>query len=274
VKRKIEEATSILKELGIPREQQNERSALTFLSLLYLTPDTPWSQAKDPLMGIRPMMDFFREHYGKNYAENTRESVRRQTIHQFLDASIVIANPDEPERPTNSPKAVYQIEAGLLKLLRTYGTSEWEKGLKTHLSSVETLKKKYAQEREMKRIPVEVAPGETIALSPGGQNVLVEKIIQDFCGYFVSGGKLLYVGDTDEKWAYYDEKKLRELGVEIESHGKMPDVVVYHTAKNWLVLIEAVTSHGPVNPKRQGELKHLFRGSSAGLVFVTAFLDR
>jgi adenine-specific DNA-methyltransferase len=40
------------------------------------------------------------------------------------------------------------------------------------------------------------------------------------------------------------------------------------------VLIEAVTSHGPVDIKRHNELKHLFRGSKAGLVFVTAFESR
>lgn len=54
----------------------------------------------------------------------------------------------------------------------------------------------------------------------------------------------------------------------------MPDVVVHFTKENWLVLIEAVTSHGPVNPKRVTELKALFAGSKVGLVFVTAFLNR
>lgn len=273
-KMKIDEALAILKNLDVPREQQNERSALTLLSLLDLKPDGKWKDAKSPLMGITPMMDFFDEHYGKKYAPNTRETVRRQTIHQFLDAGIVVINPDRPERPTNSPKAVYQIEAGLLELLRTYGTPEWEKGLKTWLTSIETLKTKYAREREMKRIPITVAPGKEITLSPGGQNILVEKIIKDFCSTFTAGGRLIYVGDTDEKWAYFDDILLKVLGVTIEAHGKMPDVVVYHEKKNWLVLIEAVTSHGPVNAKRRGELKALFKGSKAGLVFVTAFLDR
>jgi hypothetical protein len=54
----------------------------------------------------------------------------------------------------------------------------------------------------------------------------------------------------------------------------MPDVVVFHRSKGWLVLIEAVTSHGPVNPKRHHELQELFANSRVGLVFVTAFLDR
>lgn len=273
-KKKIDEASAILRDLNLPREQQNERSALTLLALLNLKPETPWQEAGEPLMGITPMMEFFEEFYGKKYAPNTRETVRRQTVHQFLDAGIASINPDDPERPTNSPYAVYQIEPGLLKLLRTYATAEWEKGLKTYLASAETLKEKYAREREMKRIPIQVGKGKRITLSPGGQNVLVEKIIKHFCEYFTSGGKLVYVGDTEEKWAYFDERLLRSLGVEINVHGKMPDVIVYVERKNWLVLIEAVTSHGPVNPKRRGELKALFKHSKAGLVFVTAFLDR
>lgn len=273
-KKKIDEASTILRQLNLPREQQNERSALTLLSLLNLEPGTPWAKASEPLMGITPMMEFFDRHYGKKYAPNTRETVRRQTVHQFLDAGIVNINPDDLERPTNSPYAVYQIEPGLLKLVRTYGTSEWEKGLRTYLASVETLKKRYAREREMRRIPVQIGKGKTISLSPGGQNTLVERIIKDFCEYFVGGGQLVYVGDTDEKWAYFDERRLKSLGVEINVHGKMPDVIVYLERKNWLVLIEAVTSHGPVNPKRRGELKALFKNCKAGLVYVTAFLDR
>jgi hypothetical protein len=60
----------------------------------------------------------------------------------------------------------------------------------------------------------------------------------------------------------------------MDSHGKMPDLVVHRADKNWLLLIEAVTSHGPVSPKRLAELQHLFSKSSAGLVYVTTFLTR
>jgi adenine-specific DNA-methyltransferase len=273
-KKRIDEALEILKALGLPRDQQNERSALTLLSLLNLKPDTPWSNAEAPLMGITPMMEFFAKHYGKMYAPNTRETVRRQTVHQFLDAGIVTINPDEPARPTNSGKTVYQIDARLLELLKAWGTHEWEKEIRNYLSSVETLRKRYAQEREARRIPIEVAPGKTIGLSPGGQNILIDRIIDDFCSVFTPGGKTVYVGDTEEKFAYFDEALLKSLGVQIDFHGKMPDVVIYHEKENWLVLIEAVTNHGPVNPKRMNELKKLFSGCKAGLVFVTAFANR
>ena len=104
--KKIKEAITILNDLGFPRQQQNERSALTLLSLLDLKPSGSWENASNPLMGITPMMDFFQEHYGKKYAPNPRETVRRQTVHQFMQAALITANPDKPARPTNSPKAV------------------------------------------------------------------------------------------------------------------------------------------------------------------------
>lgn len=271
---KIKEALSVLKDLGLPQEQQNERSALSLLALLDMGPDTSWADASSPLRGITPMMDFFTEHYGKKYAPNTRETVRRFTIHQFVQAGLVVPNPDKPSRPTNSPKTVYQIEPSLLELLRFYGTDKWMNRLKIYLTSAESLKKKYARERKMQRIPVQVAKRKRISLSPGGQNVLVKKIIDEFCPRFTPGAKVLYVGDTDKKWAYFDVELLADLGVSVEEHGKMPDVVIYHENKKWLVLIEAVTSHGPVNPKRRLELEELFKSSSAGLVFVTTFLDR
>ncbi len=271
---KIMDALNILNALGLPRQQLNERSALTLLSLLSLEPESGWADASDPLMGITPMMDFFSEHYGKKYAPNTRETVRRQTVHQFLQAALIIANPDKSSRPTNSPKAVYQIEPSALKLLRSFGKPEWKGNLNKYQLKVKTLTKLYEREREMQRLPVKMADGQEIKLSPGGQNVLVKKIVEDFCSLFTPGGHIIYVGDTQSKWSYYNAKTLVTLGVTIEEHGKMPDVVVYHIKKNWLVLIEAVTSHGPVNPKRRQELKKLFIGSSAGLVFVTAFIDR
>ncbi len=273
IKMRIDEALEILKQLGFPRAQLNERSALTLLALLNLKSSEPWHSSSSPLMGITPMMDFMAEHYGKTYKPNTRETVRRRSIHQFLDAALIVANPDDAERPINSPKTVYRIEESALELLRTYGTQEWDKSIRTYLASVQTLQERYAQERVMSRIPV-VIEGEIKTLSPGGQNVLIEKIIKEFAPRFTPGGKLLYVGDTDEKFAHFNHKELTNLGVSVDSHGKMPDVIIYFTQNSWLVLIEAVTSHGPIDPKRKSELETLFRGSHVPLVMVTTFLSR
>jgi adenine-specific DNA-methyltransferase len=127
--RKVEEALAVLQELGLPKAQQNERSALTLLAFLDMKASTPWAQASTPLMGITPIMEFIFGRYQKKYAPNTRETIRRQTVHQFLEAGLIVANPDEPRRPVNSPKAVYQIEAKALVVLRAYGSKEWPKQL-------------------------------------------------------------------------------------------------------------------------------------------------
>jgi type II restriction enzyme len=142
------------------------------------------------------------------------------------------------------------------------------------MPTAKTLEKRYGKERDMLRVPVVLSNGEEIKHLPGRQNVLVKKVIADFCSLYTPGGRVLYVSDTEEKWSYLDFDALTELGLAIEEHGKMPDVVVHHREKNRLFLIEAVSSHGPVSPKRRQELKELFAGSKAGIVYVTAFLDR
>jgi len=270
----IEAAHHILISLGLPRAQQNERSALCLLALLDLTPGKAWADAKNPLMGITPIMDWAREHYGKDYAPNTRETVRRQTMHQFVDAGIALYNPDKPNRPVNSPKAVYQIEPAALALLRSFDSPAWHDNLTTYLAERETLAARYAKEREQNRISVQIAPGKKITLSPGEHSELIRAIIEDFAPRFAPGSVLVYVGDTGDKWGYFDAVLLAGLGVDVDSHGKMPDVVLYYTEKNWLLLVESVTSHGPVDSKRHAELAQLFAGAKAGLVYVTAFPNR
>lgn len=270
----ISRALRILELLGLPRAQRNERSALCLLALLDLKPGTAWADAGNPLVGITPMMDFCRVNYGKNYAPNTRETFRRQTMHQFIDAGIALYNPDKPDRPVNSPKAAYQIVPEALALLKKYGTPAFGAALAGYLSTRKTLAQKYAKEREQQLVPVKIAAGQEINISPGEHSDLIKVIVESFAARFVPGGILVYVGDTGEKWGYFDEDLLMRLGVTVDSHGKMPDVVFYYPEKDWLLLVEAVTSHGPVDGKRHAELARLFAQSTVGLVYVTAFPSR
>lgn len=270
----VDEAIDILHQLGFPQAQLNERSGLTLLALLDLTPDKAWTKATAPLRGITPMMAFMAEHFGKKYAPNTRETVRRQSIHQFQAAGMILRNADDPTRAVNSAKTTYQVTTYALRLFRTYGSRKWSRALKRYQVQATALTERWAKQRQLHRIPVMLPDGVEITLSPGGQNVLIAALVQDFCAMFTPGGRVLYIGDADQKRAVLDESGLAALGVTIEGHGKMPDVVVHHVDRDWLVLIEAVTSHGPVHPARHDELQVLFSNSAARLVYVTAFLDR
>lgn len=267
----IDSALQILTALGFPRQQLNERSACTLLALIELRPDRSWADARSPRVGITPVMAWARQHYGKDYAPNTRETFRRQTMHQFRDAGLVLYNPDRPDRAVHSPAAVYQIAPHALALVRLFGTPEWEQQLVAYLAMWRPLAERYAKERTMQRVPVLLGDGKELELSPGAHSELIRDIIMNFAPRFAPGSVLIYAGDTGEKLGYFDEERLARLGVKVDSHGKMPDVVFHYTEQNWLLLVESVTSHGPVDAKRHAELMALFAGSTAGLVYVTAF---
>jgi hypothetical protein len=271
---RIDEALAILADLDMPRGQRNVRSALTLLALLDLRADRRWAKASSPLIGITPIMDWMRDHYDKIYKPNTRETVRRQTVHQFMQAGIVIKNPEHAGIPVNSPKAAYQIEPTCLALLRTYGTAEYALRLKGFKAAQPGLAAKYAKARDMEMIPVKLASGKEIKLSAGAHSELIKKVVEEFVPRFVPGGQLVYIGDTGDKMGYYDKDLLESMGVTVDDHGKMPDAIIYYDDKGWLVLAEAVTSHGPVDAKRHEELEYLFRDAEPGLVFVSTFPDR
>lgn len=272
--KRIAEARKFLGLLGFDAERSNERSALVLLALLELGPDVEWHEAERPMLRTVQIMQWLREVYGKDYKPNTRETIRRFTLHQFAEAGLVVQNPDRPDRPTNSPKWCYQIESAAYGLITAFKQDDFEERLKEYLAERPGLQALYAREREMNRIPLQLPGGKKIDLSPGGQNILIVQVINEFCERYTPNGEVLYIGDADDKWAVFEKEALASLGVEVDSHGKMPDVVVYLREKNWLVLIEAASSHGPVDHKRYRELSELFQGSTAGLVFISALPSR
>lgn len=270
----LAEARDILVALNFDAERSNERSALVLRALAGLRVDDDWKSATDPRLRTVDIMDWIRQHYGRDYKPNTRETIRRFTLHQFVDAGLVEVNPDRPDRPVNSPRTCYQLTARALAVVSAYRTPHFRQLLDRYLADLPGLVDSYAASRRMRRIPVSLPGGVEITLSPGGQNQLIDKIIHDFCPRFTPGGNVLYVGDAGAKWHIHYPDIFEDLGVVLDGHGKMPDVVVFLPDRGWLVLIEATTSHGPIDAKRYGELKTLFTASSADLVYVTCFPTR
>ena len=271
---KLKGAIEILRSLGFAPKQSNEVAGYTLLALLDLKPGQSWSEGAAPLRGITPIIDFVATAYGVRYAPNTRETIRDEAVKYFVESGLLLRNPDNPARPTNSGKTVYQIETHALELIRAFDTLEWSGKLKSYLASRQQIRKGLERDRKLARIPVKLPSGKTVTISPGGQNPLIKTVIEEFCPRFVAGGMILYIGDAEDKFLHLDADYLQRLGVTIPAPAKMPDVVVHDTRRNWLLLIEAVTSAGPVDRKRRRELKDLFAGCKAGLVFVTAFANR
>ena len=169
---KIQEAQRILREFGLPPAQQNEISALTLLALCNLTETAPWFEASQPTITIHNMMGFMKQYYGRAYAENTREVVRRQVIHQFEQARLVDRNPDDIYRPTNSPNTCYALTEDALRVLVQFGTQTWEEAVTQFLEQYGALWKQYQQGRQAVALPLKLADGKNLYLTPGKHNEL------------------------------------------------------------------------------------------------------
>jgi hypothetical protein len=273
-KQKLKEAITILRALGFRPKQSNEVAGYVLLALLDLNPNNPWRSAEAPLLGITPIIEFIHKAYKVKYAPNTRETVRDEAVKYFVEAGLFIRNPDNPSRPTNSGNTVYQVEPVALNLLRSFNTEEWARNLAQYLKTRENIRRELQRERDIARIPVRLPSGKKITISPGGQNPLIQAVVEEFCQRFALGGTVVYIGDAENKFEHFEQDYLESLGVRIDSAAKMPDVVVHLADRNWLLLIEAVTSAGPLDGKRRKELKELFNGFKTGLVFVTAFETR
>jgi len=272
--RKQDEAVQILQAFGLPRAQQNERSALTLLALANVGPKGSWTKTTKPLLRIWDIMAFMRAKYGKDYAANSRETIRRQTIHQFEQARLVDRNPDDPSRPTNSGNNHYCLTDAAIVVLKTYGTSAFDETVEKFVQRFGQLEKAYNRRRDLQKVKLQLPGGVTIQLSPGKHNALQVAVVEEFGPRFATGATLLYLGDTAKKHVICATQELADLAIGITEHDKLPDIVLYHSEKNWLFLIEAVTTHGPVNAKRHAELEIMLAACPADRIFVTAFLDK
>ena len=269
---KLEEAKGILSAIGMPRAQTNDRSAYVLLALSNLQENTPWSKAGRPEMRIVDMMNFMHKHYGKEYKPNTRETIRKDTIHQFVDAAVAQRNTDSANRPTNSPNYCYCLTSEMLKLVQSYGSRKWQAQLRQFISEKGTLIEQYKQQRDFVRVPV-VVNGQEFYFSAGEHNTLQKEIIEEIAPRFARGAEVLYIGDTETKDLVKNREVLEQLGVVITNHDKLPDIILYFTEKEWLFFIEAVTSVGPISVKRKQEIEQMTMNCNAGRVFVTAFPD-
>ena len=270
----LERTEDLLAVLGMDRERSNERSAMTFLALADVRPGANWTTATNEMYTTRQIMDWIRDQMGIDYAPNTRETIRRLTLHQFIAGGLVQFNADDPNRPVNAPKNNYRIVPPLLPVIRGIDTPEYPNLLEAFLAGIKTWNQQVAEERKMNRVPVRMPDGTDMTLSAGGQNVLIKKMVEEFCPRYVPGGVVLYIDDTDKALGGVVDDVLQLLGIEIPEHGKAPDLIVWDKQNNWVFMMEACSTHGPVDVMRKQELRTLFDGIKAPMVFVSCFPDR
>lgn len=265
---KMEEAKEFLKEIGMPRAQLSDICCLSLLALAGLKPEMKWNEAINKWIRIHDIIAFVNEFYGKQYAENSRETFRKQAMHHFRTAALI----EDNREATNSPNYRYRLTEEVLQLLRNFGLQSWDENISKFMINHEKLIDTYESKKKMTMMPVHINDSD-LKFSPGKHNQLQKAIIEEFAPRFAPGARCLYVGDTTKKDLVRNTDKLHQLGIEITLHGKMPDVILYRADKNWIYFIESVTSVGPISPKRIIEISEMTKKVTAGKIFVTAFPD-
>ena len=265
---KVEETREFLKTVGMPKAQQADICCYVILAMAGIKPDMPWCEATNEWIRIHDIIQFVNTFYGMSYAENSRETFRKQALHRFRTAALI----EDNGKATNSPNYRYRLTKEAVQMLRTMQTPAWNASIKRFLCYHEKLIDIYASKKKMTMMPVNIN-GESLKFSTGKHNELQKAIIEEFAPRFAPNSECLYVGDTIEKDLVKNIEKLKELGFEITLHDKMPDVVLYREDKNWIYFVESVTSVGPMDPKRILEITEMTKDVTAGKIFVTAFLD-
>lgn len=276
----INEALDILESVGIPFERKTikglQSMAMCFLSVADVTKS--WKQAKgqneNRHLKTREIIKFINEHYEENISPGSYDDVRRKHLKLLVLAELVLNSADNPSASTNDPTRGYTLKSDFRNLIVCYNTSEWAIKLKLYLKNQQPLSELLARNRNIIKLPV-ILPGNIeIKLSQGGHNELQREVIEEFLPRYGKGCEVLYIGDTSNKILYYKEDKLKALGFFKLSHDDLPDIIAYNADKNWLYLIEAVFSSGPMNEYRVLELKKALQKCKAGLIFVTAFTSK
>lgn len=269
---KINRAVEILKAVGMPTPQQSNLCALTLLAMAKLGPDDKWDNSTNDFIRIHDVIKFLKDKYGVSYAENSRETIRKNVMHHFRKASII----EDNLKATNSPNFKYRITPEFLEVIKEQKDDSpldiEGKHIKKFLSEHETLIDMYSSKKKMSMMPVQIN-SKNYTFSNGSHNQLQKAIIEEFAPRFAQNSVCLYVGDTADKDMVKEVEKLTSLGFSITLHEKMPDVVLYKEDTDWLYFIEAVDSAGPMSAERVLDIKKMTEKVKSGKIFVSAFLS-
>lgn len=274
------DAIEILDSVGIPVNTKSQRAlekmALVFLAVAGVTRD--WSKVKSVkdkcFLKTRDIIIFINKHFEENISSGSYDDIRRKDLKLLVLADLIINSGENSGAATNNPTRGYALIVEFAEMIKSYGTDNWSRNVKIFNSQRTNLSELLTRKRALEKIPVTLPGGKAITLSLGDHNILQKMIIEEFLPIFGKDCEVLYIGDTSNKLLHIEEDALKKLNFFKLSHDELPDVIAYNKKNNWLYLIEAYHSSGPMSEIRVLELKKLLKGCKAEPIFVTAFLTR
>ncbi len=273
-KKLINEALEILESVGIPlntkTERGLERMAVCFLAVAGITKD--WSKAKENTnLKSRDIINLINENFEENISSGSYDDIRRKDLNLLVLADLVVNSGATKGSATNDPTRGYALNSDFRELILSYKTDKWNKKLKSFNKNKPNLSEILARKRDLEKIPVTLPGGKPLKLSLGEHNVLQKAIIEEFLPRYGGGSSVLYIGDTSNKSLHIETDELKKLNFFDLSHDELPDIIAYSKKHNWLYLIEAVYSSGPMSETRVFELKRILKDCKAELILLPLF---
>lgn len=280
VKSLINEALLFLKACGIPTEALTPRGlemmAMAFLAVADVGSSSEWpllkTQSDRRSLKTREIITWINTHFQDNISSGSYDDIRRKHLKLLVMAGVIV--PTSPNAARNDPQRGYAIADEFGTLARMIPEGGYHQLLAERVAAGGSLTERLNATRHFNKIPIITPEGVELALTLGEHNELQRAVVEQFLPRFGYGAYLLYLGDTADKFLWLQQDKLAALHFFELNRGELPDIIAYSLRKNWLFLIEAVHSSGPVSPTRLLQLQTLCRDCTAEIVFVTAFLNR
>lgn len=272
------EALHIVESLGIPTDDltdiRKEKIAMALLAVGDVKTSKEWAKIKDAnkpyAVTTKQMIDFYNQYLEDSTSKGSYDYVLRHGLKRLLIAGIVVQS--KPDSNLSDSTRGYKISVEYSKIIRTYHQKDWAQQVSIFNRSHKTYAERLAQTRDIPKITVRTADGQEFQLKDGEHNLIQQQIIQEFLPRFGYGSKILYCGDSDNKYGVINETDaMAKLGINDISQGKLPDVVAYSESKDWIFLIEAYHSSNPITAERKYELEQMMGNAASKCVFVTAF---
>jgi BsuBI/PstI restriction endonuclease domain/BsuBI/PstI restriction endonuclease HTH domain len=221
---------------------------------------------------------------GRWYSENTRESIRDETLRTLVTLNVVVTRQG---LPTTSPAPRYAIAEHFVDLLSprvkgqalAHAIEKWQSRhlSKTALARLVLLRK--GTTKRGKGVLVSLPNGEKRRLAPGPSSELTKAAVELLAGRFLKNPAVVMISESAQKLTYQDDQICKAIGFELRISGTLPDIVLVDVGAEHplMVFVECVVTDGPVSERRRRELEDLARASGfhpKDCTYVTVFRDR
>jgi len=274
----IRQSLFIIDQLGIPLEEltgrAKEKLAMALLAAGNVKSPKEWAKVQSANTGYsittKQCIDFYNTYLDENMSKGSYDYVLRDGLNKLLLGGIV--DRSKPESNISDATRGYRVSAEYARIIGKFGQKDWEKQVEVFNKTHKTYKDRLSQKREVTKIAVKLADGTEFQLIDGEHNLIQQQVLTEFLPRFGYGAEVLYCGDSDNKYGViYEKEKLKKLGIQDLSQGKLPDIVAYSREKEWIYLIEAYHTSNPITVERKYELRQIFADAADKCIYVTAF---